>query len=232
MEKREHSPSEIRNMIKKYEDNLWITQYERHGIPEKYHKKWFIDYECKDAEMLIRLERIKSVQRLNKPIALLGEVGNGKTHLACCILKDAIICGAESPKRVISKYVDEHGEQKEYWGYEKQSDSGHYYTMTSLNRAYREAIANGKEDDFMEKMATMKCLVIDEIQIKSETDSQERMFQEIIDSRYANNRQTVFVGNVSVEKFKKILTKRLADRLFEQDLQVEVFNGESYRRKR
>ncbi len=76
----------------------------------------------------------------------------------------------------------------------------------------------------------MNCLVIDEIQIKSNSDSEMRVFQELVDKRYSDNKQTIFVGNITIDEFKQMLGERLIDRLKEQGLSIFVFTADSYRK--
>ncbi len=211
LERQDTLPSETERAAK-YADLIWKSTFRQHGIGDKYHDKWFFNYICVGDEQKSNLDVIKKYCRRNTSIALLGDVGNGKTHLACAILKDSIVCGGKDHHSI---------------------SSGHYYTFSDLHRQYRESQSDPEKSEakFMNEICTMKCLVIDEIQIKSDSDSEQRMFQEIIDKRYANNRQTVYVGNTSFEGFKKILGERLVDRLVENGIQLIIFKGESYRNK-
>lgn len=201
-----------------YDDLIWAETFKSHGIGEKFFKTWFFNYEVTTDGQKANLDHMIAYCRRNTSLALIGDVGNGKTHLAIAVLKDAIICAVNKPRGK---------------SYEKQVSPGHYYTLSDLNRRYRESVTNREisEVDFMENICTMKCLIIDEIHIKSDTDSEGRMFQEIVDKRYANNLQTIYVGNVSFNRFSKILGKRLMDRLQENGLKIMRFNGKSYRTK-
>jgi len=186
----------------------WKDIFSRHGVDEKYHASWFFNYQTYDKDQETMLNRLKVVAKINTSIALLGQVGNGKTHLATTILKNSIIN-------------------------HKSDLAGKYFTMADLNRKFRNSIKSDEESElkFMESLFNMKCLVIDEIQIKSDSDSEQRMFQEIVDKRYAKEKQTVYAGNVSFNEFKDILGERLVDRMKENGLDVFNFTGESYRSK-
>ena len=199
---------------KVYEDLIWRDTFTRHGIDEKYHRSWFFNYEAVTDQQKTNLAIMVASCRRNTSLALLGSVGNGKTHLATTVLKDSIICNSSKLKRECS--------------------AGHYYTLADLHRQYRDSMSNkdASEADFMKNICTMKCLVIDEIQIKSDSDSEQRMFQEIIDKRYSNNKQTIYVGNISFKRFSEILGDRLMDRLKENGFKAMVFTGESYRGKK
>jgi DNA replication protein DnaC len=214
----------------RYESPEWRNKFEQHGIESLYHDKWFFNYHPVDNDGQETLNRVIRNSRVNKPIALLGSVGKGKTHLACAILKDALIQGSNIERPKLYKSDDD---DKGHISHGKQINAGHYFTMSDLNRHYRESIKDSDKSEtaFMELITDMKCLVIDEIQIKSNTDSEQRMFQEILDKRYAKKKQTVLIGNVSVNEFKEILGERLVDRLKEQDAEIIVFKGSSYRER-
>ena len=227
MENPEQSTSERMN---KYDnDSIWANTFIGHGINEKHLKCWFSNYKCEHEWQKENLARITVLCRRNNIcIALLGDVGNGKTHLATAILKDHIIY-QKTPER--KKTKSDLGQDHFY--YQKKNSPGHYYTMTGLFREYRQLISNsGDENKFMDNIFNLNCLVIDEMQIKSNSEAEQRMFQELIDKRYAMEKQTIFVGNMTRLSFENMLGRRLLDRMFENGLEILIFSDESYRRKR
>jgi len=212
-----------------YDGLIWAETFKSHGIGEKFHNSWFFNYETDTEKQKKNLEGMKAYCRRNTSIALIGDVGRGKTHLATAVLKDAIICGQKRPER--KSFEKQNGQDHFY--YQKPVYAGHYYTLLDLHRRYRESQKSDEisEVDFMDRIYTMKCLVIDEIQIKSDSESEQRMFQDIIDRRYANNLQTIYIGNVSYSSLCEIIGKRLMDRLEENGLKIMTFKGDSYRSK-
>ena len=180
--------------------------FKAHGIDEKYHNKWFFNYFPETEKRQGDIDIITEHARNDLPLAILGEVGNGKTHLAIALLKDKII-------------------------QTMKPDAGHYYTLTDLHRKFRDSQSNPNKSEvkFYNELSQTNCLVIDEIQIRSNSDSEQRMVQELLDKRYSANKQTVFVGNISLDEFKEFLGERLVDRIREQQIQVLMFTGKSYR---
>jgi len=218
---------------KKFEDEKSFVQYKRHGIPLEFFTKWFGNYDTgKDKALRKRIDHLIVRQRRGHPVALIGDVGQGKTHLACAILKDAIICHDNIGKPFYREQPNGDTERM----YPKIDSPGHYYTMTQLNRDFRMSMQrienNENEKKCVERLTAMKCLVIDELQIRSKTDSEQRMFQEILDTRHTSNKQTIFVGNVTAEELSNILGERLLDRLKQRDLMTINFTGDSYRAKK
>lgn len=195
----------------KYETEAWAEKFSNHGIDAKYHNKWFFNYEAVTGQQKANLETVRAACRNNTSLALLGAVGNGKTHLATSLLKDLIVSPREGSKYQV----------------------GRYYTFADLHRRYRESVTSRdiSEVAFMRRVCMMKCLIIDEIQLRSDSSSEKRMLQEIVDKRCANHKQTVYIGNLSFKGFTEILEPRLMDRLKDDGFKVLVFSGESYRGK-
>lgn len=175
-----------------------------HGIREGYLDAWFSNYEITCEAQQKVFDAVVAASKTNRPMVFLGTFGGGKTHLATAMVKSALYHGKEAL----------------------------YYTLTSLCREYRVSLNSEDTDEgkFFDKVAKADLLVIDEYSIKSNSDSENRVIQEIVDFRYADKRQTVFIANMSEEAFVEDIGQRLLERLQERNAEILIFNWESYRK--
>ena len=176
-----------------------------HGVDEAYLESWFSNYKTDSIEQKSALQRVIAAFNANRPMAFLGKYGGGKTHLAQAIVKSHLVYKREA----------------------------YYYTLSGLFRDYRRSLRDDEftEQKFFQRVGTAHCLVIDEFNLSSNSEPETRLIQEIIDIRYSARLQTIFVGNIEKAKFKESLTERLADRLRDQQIEVIMFNWDSYRKR-
>jgi len=177
--------------------------FRSHGVPERYLEKWFRNYEATTKAQKEALEIIKT-NIARKPMLFLGKHGNGKTHLATAVVKNRLIYGQEAQ----------------------------YYTLASLLRSYRCSLGNPEfnEKQFFSKILECDTLVIDEFNVRSDSESENRVIQEIVDSMYSKKSQVILIANMSIKEFTEIIGERLIDRLKEQGAEVINFNWKSHRR--
>ncbi len=86
------------------------------------------------------------------------------------------------------------------------------------------------EQTAIDKYVKPKVLVIDEIGVQYESNTETLFLTEIINDRYNQKKQTILSGNATVLEMQKILGDRVIDR-FKESGGVLVCDWESYRSK-
>lgn len=97
-------------------------------------------------------------------------------------------------------------------------------------------MANNDEDlakvtETMRKAMDVDFLVMDDVGIRSASESFKSIVHAIINARVTNGRATVFTSNLPIEEMAKVFDARLADRMRDQCV-VLHFDGKSKRGKR
>ncbi len=121
-------------------------------------------------------------------LMLIGNVGTGKTHLACAIVNHAVRLGIEC----------------------------RYVTVATICRGVRSTYAKQSEQGESEVIADwadVPLLVVDEVGVQNGGDFERRIMFEIIDHRYANSLPTIVAGNVEMDEAIQYLGERVVDRL-------------------
>lgn len=164
------------------------------GVPSKC-KDVFLDLETRNDEQETFKTLLKNLT--NKDfwaISVLGTVGNGKTTLACA---------------AVNTWNDNHN---------FYDLPGYYTTQENLTTEYKESFDNNSvsEAQVFNKFARKaKFLVIDELNPNSWTDFNKNLIQKILVERYANERATVIIGNLTAEQFKSMFDPHILSRLRE-----------------
>ena len=157
------------------------------------------------------IERIKayahefSQGHSGRNLALLGNPGTGKTHLACAVARHVIRnCGGMA----------------------------RFCSVSELNRTVREAKSYGSaytESQVIAAFGGYDLLVIDEVGVQSGTDAESRALFDVFNERYQNCRPTILISNLDFDGLREAVGTRIADRVKEDGGEVLVFNWESYR---
>ena len=136
---------------------------------------------------------------------LTGSVGTGKTHLASAIA-DALV---DSHRVEIIRLIDLMRRLKETFS-------------RNCVTTEREVIAH---------YSNLDVLVIDEIGIQFDSDTERMFIFDVINGRYENQLPTILISNLSMDSLKPILGGRCTDRLREDGGIAIAFNWESERGK-
>lgn len=132
-------------------------------------------------------------------VLLCGQRGNGKTRLAA----EFAIRNGSSRYRTAMRFFLE-------------------IRATFSNRDVSEL-------DIIDDLAKTDLLVIDEMQERSESDWENRLLTHLIDARYAENRPTILIANMSKRELASSLNTSVIDRIRGNGVTVE-FNWDSYRK--
>lgn len=172
----------------------------RTGLDKAYRRKWT---RPEDEEWNSRFRRIKSrLKNDHSMIAMTGNKGAGKTQLAAEIIKDL-------------------------W-----PNTATYTTAMALFLRIKDTFkkANETENDIVRELSRTPLLVIDELQGRSENPWEDRLLTEIMDKRYANERPTILISNLTPEKLQESLGDSIADRMRQGGGIFEI-TGASHRSK-
>ena len=141
-------------------------------------------------------------------LLLLGNVGTGKTLLACAILTD--------------------------WMHDTDGtflDSGKYCTASQLLRRIKMSWrkdAQETEQEVFTKLTKPSLLVIDEIGVQFNSDTERVLLTELINDRYNARLRTILVSNLTLPEFTAVVGERIVDR-FRDGGKVLVFDWKSQR---
>lgn len=140
-------------------------------------------------------------------MVMMGDVGTGKTHLACAMVKE------------ISR---------------RHGASTTYITAARMYRALKSTYgkdAEAEEQDVINEFVQRDLLVIDELGISYNSQAEKVLLFDIINGRYEINRPTVIVTNMKTKaQIEEWLTKPVYDRLTERGRAV-LFDWGSHRGK-
>lgn len=137
-------------------------------------------------------------------LILLGEVGTGKTHLACGLIRKI----TERGGRCL------------------------YTTVQSMIRDIRDTWSKGsdrREHDVVRVYSTVPLLVLDEVGATLGTETERSQLFDLLDSRYQDLLPTVVLGNVSAQELESALDARSVDRLREGGGRAYKLSGKSQR---
>lgn len=140
-------------------------------------------------------------------LMLLGNVGTGKTLLACAL-------GSE----IIGRYLAT-------VRYVKASD-----LLREVKSTYSKG-ASQTDDEVIRRFASYDLLIIDEAGVQFGTEAERMILFEIINLRYENVRPTLIISNLAIAALCEMAGDRVIDRMRENGGKVVRFEWQSYRGK-
>lgn len=180
-------------------------------IPELFAEAGLKNYEAELDEQIIILQSIKEYinrfkfdRKTAGNLLLLGHTGNGKSHLACAILRTL----AYAMHR--TRYITSAGFVDEIMG-----------TWGDKSKSARSLIQHYADYDL---------LVIDELGLHDSSKQAQEYLSLLIDARYLAKRPTICISNLEEAELEKVISARVFDRLAENS-QFLAFNWESYRQR-
>lgn len=121
--------------------------------------------------------------------ALVGVRGAGKTHLACALVHEFCRLGKSAVyHRTMDIFLD-------------------------IKRTFDKG--NGSQADVVERYAKPKLLVLDEIQVRSDTEWEDVILTDLIDRRYAAMKSTLMIANLTPKDFCQRIGSSVTSRLTE-----------------
>lgn len=172
------------------------------GIPEKFEHAGFDNYKLipKNRNQANIYNKVKHEQ---KDMILVGGVGTGKTHLACAKIKQFIDNGLQAQFVLLIKLIRE------------------------IKSSWKSNHVN--ESEIIKHFGEVPFLVIDEIGVQFESDTEKQYLTEIINDRYNNKLPTYIISNMTIEELSGVVGSRVVSR-FEESKQLGLFDWGSYRK--
>ena len=190
---------------KKFEEKI-----KRAMIPNRFKNKSIENFSVSDdfqriakAKVLKFIETLSDRLKNGTSLIFVGNVGTGKTHLACSIAKEAI----------------------------KQGYTALFSSVSEIIRETRMSWTTSKQREVFEHFTSCDLLIIDEVGVQSGTDNERNILFDIINQRYMDVKSTIIISNEEPNVLKDFLGVRVIDRLSENNGQIISFQGKSYRRQ-
>ena len=187
-------------------------RFVRMGIPPRYTGNRLAQFRAPhkaQQDVLSVAKHFCSTDELDS-LLLLGNVGTGKTLLGCAILTECT--------------HDADG----LW-----ASSGLYTTASQLMRRIKmswKKDATENEQEVFAKLTKPYLLVIDEIGVQFNSDTERCLLTEVINDRYNARQRTMLISNLTLQEFTQVVGDRIVDRLKENG-KVLVFDWASRRGK-
>lgn len=187
-------------------------RFDRVGIPPRFRMRSFDSYQAvTDAQK----KALRKVKRHAKAICegayggliLSGNVGNGKTHLACAAAVE----------------------------FEKTGRSALFLTVNEMVRKIRESYGGNSEVKLQQAINYFRdidLLILDEVGVQSGSDDELNLLTDVINARYGWLKPTILISNLNVPEIEQLLGIRVVDRMREDGGLLVEFTWESYRRNR
>jgi len=152
-------------------------------------------------------------------VAMVGDRGPGKTQMAAELAR-----GGEWP-----------GDKEEYTRGDglviHRGKTAMYRRSMDIFLDLREAAKNhvkSSEKEVLAKLSNVGLLVIDEFQERGESEWENRIMKNLLDKRYASERPTIIIANMTRKEMFDSLGASIVDRARENGKSIE-FNWPSYR---
>lgn len=182
------------------------------GIPERFKGKGFHDYETPTpgaAAILAKLkdyaEKFPEYKATGTCAMLCGELGTGKTHLACGLVEYVI---REHDMAAIFVKVA--------------------HAIRRMKSTYNKG-ASETERQVIDAYRAPDLLVFDEIGVQFGTEAEKFILFEIVNERYEAMKPTVFLSNLAIEGLTEYAGGRVIDRMRENRGKLFIFDWNSHR---
>ena len=190
------SEAEVLERERELRDERLFIHYKQEA-PERFFKESLDTYKTDDEEKRNALAKARLFVQAVKcggfqTLIFLGNVGTGKTHLACGIIRE---CGGLY--RLASEIVEE------------------------LRRA-KSFNADKTEAKILDAYGKTSLLIVDEIGRGAVAAEEQYMLYQIINERYNRRKPTVLISNQTKKEFLQYIGIAAADRLTESAQVVEL----------
>lgn len=150
-------------------------------------------------------DKFDELYEKNQGLLFYGDVGTGKTHIACCI-------GNALMEKLISVFATS------------------FVKILQKSKGFR---STEEKDAYIAKMNTAKLLILDDLGAERGTGYALEIVYNIIDARYRSGKPMIVTTNLTMSQMQEeddIRLRRIYDRIFEVCFPVE-FKGKSLRMK-
>jgi len=186
-------------------------KFTKAAIPKRFLNRTFENYQTTSQQQQLALNIARTyanhfAERLENGggLILQGQPGTGKTHLACAIANQVITNGA----------------------------SARFTTVMQLVRAIRatwKRDSEQSEDEILQSIIGYDLLIIDEIGVQYETESEKLILFDVLNGRYENEKPTILLTNLVGQELNACIGERNVDRIQEGGGATISFTWGSYR---
>lgn len=148
----------------------------------------------------------RSNRKEGRCLIMVGDPGTGKTHLAIAIAREVMNQGGTA------MFTRAHE------------------AISTIMETYRRDSPKS-ERQVLDEFRKPDLLIIDEVGRQRGTDNERMMLFEIINRRYDDEKPTLLISNLNLEKLRGYIDEATEDRLRERGGRVIVFDWESWRTK-
>lgn len=186
------------------------------SVPDRFKGKTFESYEIKNNSQKIVVEKAKEFLKSpeNTGLIFIGKCGTGKTHLAMAIRNEF------------------HKEHYESVYYDRPIPTVIFKSMFHIMQSIKETWNNKRieEKTVLRDYYTTKLLIIEEVGVQFNTDTEKVYLDDIINVRYENIKPTIMISNLNLENLTAYVGDRIIDR-FREGGDLLVFDWDSYRKE-
>lgn len=205
------------------------ARYEAAGIPEGYRNIYLDNSPAKDDQEDVYKALGAFINTFSKDDVQIKSLylyskspGTGKTTTAIAVL-------AEFLRRRFLYHAKKGETIPEVLGL--FCDINEMQTQYNLATMSNRDVELGRIRDDIERYSSAPMLVMDDVGVRSSTESFRAMVHSIINRRVTNNLPTIFTSNVLMEDLETVFDARLRDRIADQNITL-AFKGSSKRGRR
>lgn len=179
------------------------SEWQRSDFPHRHRVKAWVREESGDAWTRARNQVLDAV-RGNQMVFLIGDRGTGKTQLAASVACEACMVNGISPR---------------------------YYRLADLIGRFKRQVFGEGEDEFtfLSRLSRIGLLVLDELQERYDTSTEELILTRLLDHRYGAMKPTILIANLKFDALCEVLRPSVMSRAEECGLLIEC-NWDNYRR--
>ena len=202
------------------------------ALPERFKDASFTDFHIDNADQQGVLDAVNRYADnfidehlpTGRCLVFTGAPGTGKTMLSCC-LANSIIDKTYASVEPDIKYGGHTIHSYTYLGLYRTEFS----ILSKLKQAWRFNSEN-TDIEVIEQYTEPELLIIDEVGLSCNNDSDKNILYQFINARYERQRPTLIISNLNEKDLTEYAGVRVMDRLKENGGIKLVFNWSSYRK--